>query len=185
MQQIHNLKHHLLIAMPQLNDSWFEGAVIYLCEYNDEGAMGLALNQVLDVEFSDICQQLSLPCMASVQPAILSGGPVSQEHGFILHRQLGDWQSSMSIAADAHLTSSKDILEAIAVGEGPQHYRIALGYSGWSAGQLDEELRSNSWLTLEATPELIYETAAEDLYAQALAKLGVSPEFLSAQSGRA
>src|SRR5690606_12896328 len=98
---------------------------------------------------------------------------------------LGDWQSSMSIEADAHLTSSKDILEAIAVGEGPQHYRIALGYSGWSAGQLDEELRSNSWLTLEATPELIYETAAEDLYAQALAKLGVSPEFLSAQSGRA
>lgn len=185
MQHINNLKHHLLIAMPQLNDSWFDGAVIYLCEYNDEGAMGLVLNHPLDVPFSDICEQLSLPCLPSVNPPILAGGPVSQEHGFILHRELGQWQSSLSIDPDAHLTSSKDVLEAIAAGSGPRYYRIALGYSGWTAGQLDEELRNNSWLTLEATPELIYETHPDELYAQALAELGVSIEFLSADSGRA
>lgn len=185
MEHIQSLKHHFLIAMPQLKNSIFERSVVYLCEYNDEGAMGLILSRPLNIDFADICSQLNLPCLPSVKPSILNGGPVSQEHGFILHRDLGNWQSSLSINEDAHLTSSRDILEAIACGDGPRHYRIALGYAGWTAGQLDAELRENSWLTLEANSELIFNTPADELYDAALAKLGISLEFLSADSGRA
>lgn len=185
MQHIQSLKHHFLIAMPQLKGSVFARSVVYLCEYNDEGAMGLILSRPMNVEFADICEQLSLPCLPSVKPPVLHGGPVSQEHGFILHRELGNWQSSLSITEDAHLTSSRDILEAIAAGSGPRYYRIALGYSGWTAGQLDAELRENTWLTLAATPELIYDTSADELYDAALATLGVGLEFLTGDSGHA
>lgn len=184
MQHIHNLKNHFLIAMPKLEGSVFARCVIYLCEYNADGAMGLILTRPLDVAFSDICEQLELPSLPSVNPLILEGGPVSLEHGFILHREQGSWKSSLAIAEDVYLTSSGDVLEAIAVGSGPRYYRIALGYAGWSAGQLDAELRDNTWLTLEATPELVFDTPAEQLYEAALATLGVSLELLMGESGR-
>lgn len=185
MQQIHNLKHHLLIAMPQLKDSWFAGSVVYLCEYSDEGAMGLILNHSLDVSFKEICEQLDLPQLPAVNPDVLAGGPVRQEHGFILHREIGSWKSTLAIDEDVQLTSSKDILQAIAIGSGPRYYRIALGYAGWDKGQLDKELQDNAWLTVAASPELLFETPAAELYTKALAKLGVSIEFLSAEAGNA
>lgn len=185
MQQLNSLKNHLLIAMPALGDDWFAGSVTYLCEHNDEGAMGIVLNKPLAVTFHDICEQLEIPRMAGVDPQILSGGPVSPEAGFILHRQQGNWGSTLNITEQAHLTSSKDILKAIAGGSGPRDYRLALGYAGWDADQLDEEIRANSWLTLEASGELLFETHPEDLYNAALAKLGISPEFLSSDAGHA
>lgn len=185
MQQANDLKHHLLIAMPSLKDTFFEGTVIYMCEHNEDGAMGLVLNRKLPVEFYDICEQLQIPYMLSANPSVLDGGPVSPEHGFILHRQLGAWGSTFSVDAETHLTSSKDILKAIANGTGPQDYRIALGYAGWDKAQLESELSSNAWLTTEANSELLFETPIEEIYQAALAKIGVSVEFLSSQTGRA
>lgn len=185
MQQASNLKHHLLIAMPSLKDSLFEGTVIYLCEHNDDGAMGLVLNRQMPVEFHDICEQLGMPYQLTTNPIVLEGGPVSPEHGFILHRQAGAWGSTYSVGSEAHLTSSKDILEAIAKGRGPQDYVIALGYAGWDKAQLEDELSSNSWLTTEANSQLLFDTPMDEIYQAALAKIGVSVEFLSSQTGRA
>ncbi len=185
MQQANDLKHHLLIAMPGLKDSLFTGAVIYLCEHNEDGAMGLVLNRKLPVDFHDICEQLQIPYKLTANPIVLDGGPVSPEHGFILHRQAGAWNSTFSVAAEAHLTSSKDILKAIANDAGPQEFIIALGYAGWDKAQLENELSSNAWLTTEADAKLLFETPVDDIYQAALAKIGVSVEFLSSQMGHA
>ena len=185
MQQLNSLKHHLLIAMPQLGDDWFAGTVTYLCEHTDEGAMGIVLNKPLAVTFDEICEQLEIPRLPGIEPQILAGGPVSPEAGFILHCQQGNWGSTLNITEQTHLTSSKDILKAIAAGSGPRDYRMALGYAGWDADQLDAEIRTNSWLTLEASQDLLFGTHPEDLYNAALARLGISAEFLSSDAGHA
>ena len=185
MQQANNLRNHLLIAMPGLKDPLFEGAVVYICEHNEEGAMGLVINKEMPVELHDVCEQLEIPYELTTNSTILNGGPVSQEHGFILHRQSGAWDSTFSVSKDSHLTSSKEILKAIAAGNGPDHYKITLGYAGWDKEQLEEELGSNAWLTIEATPELLFETDVNDIYQNSLAKLGVSLQFLSSQKGHA
>ena len=185
MLELNSLRNHLLIAMPGLDGSWFGGTVTYLCEHNADGAMGLVLNKPSSIEFSDICEQLDIDRRSHIAPTILQGGPVSPEQGFILHEETGDWGATMNITERAHLTSSQDILRAIAQGTGPQNYSLGLGYAGWSTGQLDEELRENAWLTLEATPDLLFRLDQRDLYDVALSKLGVSAEFLSDESGHA
>ncbi|MFY9178585.1 MAG: YqgE/AlgH family protein [Venatoribacter sp.] len=185
MQQLSSLKNHLLVAMPKLRGSEFASAVVYLCEYGEEGAMGLMLNKPLPIQFQDICKQLNIVKLDTVNPQILSGGPVNTENGFVLHKEEGPWRSTMCVREDVHLSTSKDVLEAIAANAGPRFYRMALGYSGWSAGQLEEELRDNSWLTIEATPELLFETLPEHLYQQALAKIGVSMQALGGDAGHA
>lgn len=185
MKQISSLKNHLLIAMPQLDDSWFEGTVTYLCEHNEDGAMGLVLNKPLPITLADVCQQLDIERREHVNPVVLSGGPVSIEHGFILHQQPDQWDSTLNIEQDAHLTSSKDILAALAMDQGPSDYHLALGYAGWSAQQLDEELQQNAWLTIEATTELLFHTKTSRLYKAALEQLGISPDRLNTQTGHA
>lgn len=185
MQPINSLKNHLLIAMPSLDDSFFAKTVTYLCEHSEEGAMGIVLNRTVPVHLSDICEQLEIPRLANIDPAIYAGGPVSQEHGFILHREQGNWSSTLNITEQTHLTSSKDILTAIASDSGPKHFKLALGYAGWDANQLEQEILANSWLTVEATPELLFETDNADLYTAALAQLGISAEFLSSDAGHA
>jgi len=185
MEQLKSLKHHLLIAMPQLEDSWFGGTVTYLVEHNEDGAMGIVLNRKMPVTFDEICEQLDIPRLPGVSPEILSGGPVSPENGFILHRQQGHWTSTLNVTELSHLTTSKDILKAIAAGDGPKDFHLSLGYAGWDAKQLDEEIRSNSWLTVEATDEILFDTPMEDIYNKSLAALGISAEFLSGDAGHA
>lgn len=185
MKQLNSLRNHLLIAMPSLDDSWFGGSVTYLVEHSSDGAMGLVLNKPTSFTFADVCEQLDIERREHISPLMMNGGPVSQEQGFILHREAGDWGATMNITEESHLTSSKDILTAIARGTGPQNYRLGLGYAGWSAGQLDEELRENAWLTLEATPDILFGLDYRDLYDVALSKLGVSAEFLSGEIGHA
>lgn len=180
-----NLKHHCLIAMPSLKDSGFANTVVYLCEQNEDGAMGIVLNRKMPVDFDDICAQLKIPCLDMIDPEVLAGGPVKKENGFILHKELGLWDSTLEITDDIHLTTSKDILSAIASGTGPCHYKLALGYAGWDSEQLEQELKDNSWLVLPADEALLFDTPREQLYQTALARLGVSLEFLSAQAGRA
>lgn len=185
MEQIKSLKNHLLIAMPQMDDPWFAGSVTYLCEHNADGAMGIVLNKLMPVVFHDICEQLEIPRLPLIEPPIYAGGPVSQENGFILHRQQGNWGSTLNITERAHLTTSKDILRAIAAGDGPKDYRLALGYAGWEAEQLNDEILANSWLTVEATDALLFETPMDDIYDSALSLLGISAEFLSTDAGHA
>lgn len=185
MEQLKSLRNHLLIAMPQLHDSWFAGTVTYLCEHNEEGAMGLVLNRPLPVTFDDICDQLEIPLLMGIHPQIYNGGPVSPEHGFILHQEQGSWNATLNITEQVHLTSSRDILASIASACGPRHYRLALGYAGWSEGQLDKEILENSWLTVPADADLLFNTDADKLYQTALQRLGVSLEFLSSHSGHA
>ncbi|MFK4751686.1 MULTISPECIES: YqgE/AlgH family protein [Oceanospirillaceae] len=185
MKELNSLGNQLLIAMPQLQDSWFESAVIYLCEHDQDGAMGLVLNKPLDVDFAAVCEQLAITRHQDINAVMLGGGPVGTEQGFILHQQPGHWNATETISAFAHLTSSKDILTAIGQGAGPDNYRLALGYSGWGPGQLDEEILGNSWLTVEADAELLFDTPPETLYQAALNRLGVSGSALSAQIGHA
>lgn len=185
MLTLDSLKNHLLIAMPQLNDTWFSGTVTYLCEHNTEGAMGVVLNKPLAISFAEVCDQLGITRLPEINPQLLSGGPVSQENGFILHRELGDWAASMTVEHNVHLTSSKDILEAIAADRGPELFRLGLGYAGWSSSQLDSELKENSWLIAEANEEILFHTPTEQLYPAALALLGVSPELIGGDSGHA
>ncbi|WP_221793802.1 YqgE/AlgH family protein [Oceanobacter mangrovi] len=185
MRQLSSLKNQLLIAMPQLQDSWFEGTVTYLCEHDEHGAMGLVLNKPTNIDFAQVCDQLDIFRQPQINPAMLSGGPVSSEQGFILHNQQTDYQATLTVSPIARLTSSKDILVAIGKGEGPLAYRLALGYAGWSAGQLDEEILANSWLNVEADEELLFHTPTDQLYQTALARLGVSAAMLSDQAGHA
>jgi len=185
MKQLTSLRNQILIAMPQLQDSWFEGTVIYLCDHDENGAMGLVLNKHLDINFDRVCEQLELFRHDHINPPMMAGGPVGTEQGFILHREPGRWQATRVFDAFAHLTTSKDILEAIAKGEGPADYRLALGYSGWSEGQLDNEILENSWLNVEPDAELLYRIPPEQLYEAALAKLGVNLMTLSDESGHA
>jgi putative transcriptional regulator len=185
MEQLHSLRNHLLIAMPQLRESWFEGTVTYLCEHNDEGAMGLVLNKELPLGFAEVCEQLEIPLLAGVNPTVLNGGPVSPEQGFILHQEQGNWNATLNITEQTHLSSSSDVLRAIAAASGPRHFRLALGYAGWSAGQLEQELLDNAWLTVPADTELLFQTPVEHLYQAALGRLGVKADYLSNLSGHA
>lgn len=185
MEELKSLKNHLLISMPSLADSWFDTTVIFLCEHNEEGAMGIVLNKRSQVDFSQLCDQLKIDNLSQVHPTIMNGGPVNPEHGLILHTKTSPWKSTINIGGHIQLTSSQDVLHAIADSAGPKEYIIALGYAGWSAGQLDEELRDNAWLILKATPELVFEHQDTELYKTALARLGVSAEFLSSESGHA
>ena len=185
MQHIHSLKNHFLIAMPHMQDSYFAGSVIYLCEYDNTGALGLVLNKPMQVGLDEICRQLRIRHTETVLPTIYSGGPVKPENGFILHHDNSRWRNTLEVEEGIHLTSSKDILEAIAVEGGPQYFRLALGYAGWEEGQLDQELIDNVWLTVPATPELLFHTEPQALYAACLGALGLSIESLGGDFGRA
>lgn len=185
MQQVTELKQQLLLAMPQLQDSWFERSVIYICQHDEYGAMGITLTKSSNLTLGDIYDQLDIDAACGQRSEVLNGGPVQQEHGFILHKQQGDWQSTLQLADDLFLTTSKDIIGAIAEGRGPNIYKVALGYAGWDKDQLEQELSDNSWLTLKADEKLLFNTEREELYSQALAKLGVNESFLSSEAGHA
>ncbi|MDX1453478.1 MAG: YqgE/AlgH family protein, partial [Oleiphilaceae bacterium] len=155
--QAPNLQNHFLIAMPQLLDPNFSGTITYLCEHNEHGAMGIVINRPTELSLQDILEQLEIPLKSDDQ-ILYAGGPVQLERGFVLHTDQREWQSSMNITPQIRLTSSKDILSAIANGEGPEQFLIALGYAGWGAGQLEQELADNAWLTCRANQEVMFNT---------------------------
>ena len=186
MEELRNLKNHLLIAMPALEDSWFAGTVTYLCEHDEDGAMGIVLSKPSTHHFSEVCEQLGIEGRSGNDPVILQGGPVSPEQGFVLHRNNGqDWASTMKVTDDVSLSSSRDILLSIAAAEGPDEYRFVLGYAGWGADQLEHELSDNAWLTLPATPELLFGTSPENVHSVALKQFGIDVANLSHEAGHA
>jgi putative transcriptional regulator len=187
-----NLTHHFLIAMPGLQDASFARSVVYLCEHSPRGALGLVINKPTDINLKNLFEKVDLPLGRDelARTPVLQGGPVQTERGFVLHERLSDegghYNSSLAIAGGAlEMTTSKDVLEALSHGAGPKKLLVTLGYSGWSAGQLEEEISRNGWLTVDAQPEIIFDTPVELRYERALSLLGIDPRMLSQEAGHA
>jgi len=187
MDALTSLRHHFLIAMPNLADPNFFHTVVYLCEHDTEGAMGLIINRPLDLTLGEIFAQMEIECEDAELRArtVYFGGPVQCERGFVIHRPLGDWDSSLRVTDEIAVTSSRDILQAIADGQGPRDGLVALGYAGWGPGQLEEELVDNAWLSVEADPAILFETADSERWQAAAALGGIDPTLLSGEIGHA
>ena len=188
MKEMHSLEHHFLIAMPSLDDSWFEKTVIYIVEDNDLGSMGLVINLPHKLAINDLLEHFDYAVEGHyhyLDNGVLIGGPVDMERGFILHQPIGNWKSSMTLSDTLAMTVSEDLLKALTHGEGPDDFIICLGFAGWQPGQLAQELNENSWLTIPYNETLLFKTPAESKWAVALSTLGISPEFLSVEAGHA
>ncbi|MDG1306669.1 MAG: YqgE/AlgH family protein [Porticoccaceae bacterium] len=186
-KKISSLKNHFLLAMPGLTDPNFADSVIYICEHNADGAMGLIINHQLDVPVKAIFEQLDVEYQDEFARSLLfDGGPVQRERGFILHPSCDQqWESTMSISDQVSLTASKDILSDIALGVGPKDALITLGYTGWDAGQLEEELTENSWLTIPAEADIIFNTSCAERASAAAFSIGLDLRMLSHEAGHA
>lgn len=181
------LTGQLLVAMPNMNDPRFAKTVIYICVHNNGGAMGLVVNKLVDsFNFSELLDQLNIDCLGVVPPtAIHYGGPVEAGRGFVLHSQDYHQEGTISIVDDVSLTATIDILRDIAENRGPQQSLLALGYAGWDAGQLDEEIHQNAWLNVPADQSLIFENLIDGKWERAIAKLGIDLRLLSSDVGHA
>jgi len=182
-----NLTHHFLIAMPSMADPYFSKTLTYVCEHNDQGALGLVVNRPIDMTLQALFERLSLTLKHKdlSDAPIYFGGPVQTDRGFVLHEPAGNWQSTLRVRDAIGLTTSKDILEAVGRGEGPQKILVTLGYAGWSAGQLEHELGQNAWLTVEAKDAIIFDLPAEERLPAAMELLGVDYASLADSAGHA
>jgi len=220
-----SLENQFLIAMPSLGDDYFNKTVTYICEHNDEGAMGLIINMPVNITLHDLLKQIeeddkgqvsgqgaahqenSLeqalapeqePLTAtlentlldhsldhSLEQLVLSGGPISQNRGFVLHRTQSGWKSSLALSDDIMITTSKDILMALGTKKAPEQYMVTLGYAGWGPGQLESELQANSWLTIDADSDILFNTPIEQRWQKATEKLGIDIAHLSSDVGHA
>ncbi|MHC8510186.1 MAG: YqgE/AlgH family protein [Rhodospirillales bacterium] len=177
----------MLVAMPGMQDKRFHESVIYLCAHSDGGAMGLVVNRTLEsLTFPDLLEQLNIaPSASCEQINVYFGGPVESGRGFVLHSPDYVQDSTMVVDGEVALTATVDILRAIADGAGPRQHILALGYAGWGPGQLDEEIRANGWLTVEADDELVFGGDLNGKWMRAMAKIGVDPRMLSDEAGHA
>jgi putative transcriptional regulator len=182
-----NLTNHFLIAMPNMVDPYFAKSLTYICEHNEQGALGLVVNRPIEMTLGTLFERLSLP-LASAQRGsepVYFGGPVQTDRGFVLHQPIGQWQSTLSVRDSVGLTTSKDVLEALGQGGGPSKILVTLGYSGWAAGQLENEIRQNAWLTVEAKDAIMFDMPAEERLPAAMHLLGVDFAKLSEEAGHA
>ena len=204
-----NLTHHFLIAMPGLEDATFAKSVVYLCEHSERGALGIVINKASDLSMTGLFEKVDLPLLRRdlSQSPVLQGGPVHTERGFVLHEamvaQVDDseqaavaavhsakpqesiYASTMTIPGGLEMTTSKDVLEALSTGAGPRRVLISLGYSAWGQGQLESELAENSWLTVGADMDVMFDTPIEQRYERAMGLLGLESWMLSSEAGHA
>ena len=191
-----NLTHHFLIAMPGLQDDVFKRSVIYLCEHSERGALGLVINKPSDINLGTLFEKVELHLSRSDigEAPVFQGGPVQTERGFVLHEPVfadakeGDeavYAATMTIPGGLEMTTSKDVLEALATGAGPRKVLVSLGYSAWGQGQLESELAENSWLTVGADASVIFDTPIDQRYDRALSLLGLEAWTLSPEAGHA
>lgn len=208
-----SLENQFLIAMPSLSDDYFNKTVTYICEHNDEGAMGLIINMPVNITLHDLLKQIeeddneqaseekakteqesSSESVASesnifldhgLEQLVLSGGPISQNRGFVLHRTQSGWKSSLALSDDIMITTSKDILLALGTENAPEQFMVTLGYAGWGPGQLEAELQTNSWLTIDADSDILFNTPIEQRWKKATEKLGIDIAHLSSDVGHA
>jgi putative transcriptional regulator len=191
-----DLTNHFLVAMPGMADETFERTVVYLCEHTEKGALGLVINKPIDITLKNLFEKVELKldhrAELAAQP-VFFGGPVQTERGFVLHEPTGagasPYNSTLAVPGGLEMTTSKDVLEALADGAGPRRVLITLGFSGWSAGQLEDEIGRNGWLTVSADPGLmqavVFDTPVPQRYDKTLSLLGIDPRMLSAEAGHA
>ena len=181
------LDQQVLIAMPGMVDSNFSGSVTLLCQHNDEGAIGITINRLSDYSLGEIFSQLHLECadetICSMQ--VLEGGPVAPDRGFVLHSPHEGYESSMAVGPEIMVTTSRDVLAAIADGGGPEKFIIALGYAGWGGGQLEGELRENAWLSVMADSDMVFDMPVPGRFDGALGRLGIEVDRLHTEIGHA
>jgi putative transcriptional regulator len=181
-----NLTSHFLIAMPAMSDPNFSRTLTFVCEHNERGALGIVVNRPIDVTLDALFRQveIALPEGELSSQPVFFGGPVQFDHGFVLHHQVGAWKSTLPVG-EVGLTTSRDILEAMAAGEGPRQQLVALGYAGWAPGQLEDEILGNGWLTVRADSHLLFDVPPESRYDAAMHALGVNAANLSEEAGHA
>jgi len=214
-----SLENQFLIAMPSLADDYFNKTVTYICEHNDEGAMGLIINMPVNITLHDLLKQIeendleenkksttsqttdenseeqveqksdlgseNILLEHSLEQLVLSGGPISQNRGFVLHQTQSGWKSSLALSEDIMITTSKDILMALGTEKAPVQFMVTLGYAGWGPGQLEAELQANSWLTIDADSDILFNTPVEQRWQKATEKLGIDVVHLSSDIGHA
>lgn len=182
-----SLNNQLLIAMPGMADPNFSATVTLVCEHNADGALGIIINRPLNLDLGGLFEQLDLSDAntAIMARPVLDGGPVARERGFVLHRPGDEFESSVTVSPDIQLTLSRDVLDAMAIGDGPAKTIVALGYAGWEAGQLEAEMLENTWLSVPASPELIFDVPFEDRWQTAADVLGIDLSRLAPHAGHA
>lgn len=186
MQNV-NLTHHFLIAMPSMADTVFAKTITYVCEHNEQGALGLVINRPTDLTLVSLLKQLGISSLdaSPEEMPVLFGGPVQIDCGFVLHHPVGKWQSTLAVNNEVGLTTSLDILQAIANSEGPKQALVALGYSGWAPGQIEQELAQNAWLTVPASTSVLFDLSSDKKLPAALKLLGINFSNLSNEVGHA
>jgi len=202
---MNSLENQLLIAMPSLGDPYFNKTVTYICEHNEEGAMGLIINLPVNITLSDLLKQIepdeddtaqvlessdgdiadATDNTNSLEQLVLSGGPISQQRGFVLHSSQSGWSSSLALSKELMITTSKDILLALGTDKAPEQFMVTLGYAGWGPGQLEQELQDNSWLTTPADSNILFNTPIEQRWKKATEKMGIDLAHLSSDVGHA
>lgn len=186
-----NLTNQFLIAMPGMGGDTFAGAVIYLCEHTENGALGLVINKPIDIKLRNLFEKVELTLDRGdiADSPVFFGGPVQTERGFVLHERLdeegGHYSSSLKIPGGLEMTTSKDVLEALSHGAGPRRILVTLGYSGWGAGQLEDEMGRNTWINVDAEAAIIFDTPIDQRYDKALSLLGIDARMLSSGVGHA
>jgi len=181
------LQQQMLIAMPSMADPNFAHSVTLMCQHNEEGAIGITINRLSGFTLGEILQQLDIPCEREEISSIpvLEGGPVSPDHGFVLHPPEEGFESSIRINDDIMVTTSRDILTAIAAGKGPRQFLVALGYAGWGNGQLESEMRQNAWLSVRADKAILFDSPLQSRWEKAVGKLGIKSDHLHGVGGHA
>lgn len=185
-----NLTDHFLIAMPAMEDPYFAKSLVYIAEHNDQGALGIIVNRPIDMSLATLFEKIDVGFTAAESADIAKlpvffGGPVQTDRGFVLHRPLGQWQSTLAVNREVGLTSSRDVLQAVASSGQPREIVVALGYSGWEAGQLEHELAQNAWLTVPADTRILFDLPSEERLPSAMEILGIDFANLAEKPGHA
>jgi len=181
-----NLTHNFLIAMPGMVDPNFNGTLTYICDHSDQGALGVVVNRPIDLDLAMLFEQIGLSLPERLHKDIVYfGGPVQTERGFVLHTPPLTFSSTLVVKNAVSLTTSKDVLEAVSQDAGPEKFMVSLGYAGWAAGQLEEEIKQNAWLSVAADPQVLFDMAAEERLPAAMKLLGIDFASLSEEAGHA
>jgi putative transcriptional regulator len=186
-----NLVNHFLIAMPSMRDPTFGGAVVYLCEHNERGALGVVINKPTEMNLETLFDRINLKLeiisadYPKTNKLVMFGGPVQDDRGFVLHAPAGNFSSTLKISDEIAFTTSRDVLEAVATGNGPERLLVSIGYAGWGAGQLEQEILHNGWLTVAADPAIMFDLPVERRFTAAINLLGIDPVMLTGEAGHA
>ena len=182
-----DLRNYFLLSMPSLEDPNFQRTLTLVCDHSEHGAMGLIINRPLAVTVGEILQHLEIDTVldGDAQQPVHYGGPVEPERGFVIHQPPGAWEGMLHVSDDLGVTTSRDILDALGRGEGPERYLVTLGYSGWGAGQLEAEMAQNAWLTCPASSDILFDLPAEERLTAAAARMGIDLDLLSSDAGHA